>query len=40
MSRANPLRVADYLQHILDAIDNIQTYTAHSARPAIFAGSD
>jgi uncharacterized protein with HEPN domain len=28
MNRANPLRVADYLQHILEAIDNIQTYTA------------
>jgi len=24
MSRADPLRVADYLQHILEAIDNIQ----------------
>ena len=42
MSRANPLRIADYLQHVLDAIDNIQAYTAgmdatHSrptARPA------
>jgi uncharacterized protein with HEPN domain len=28
MSRADPLRVADYLRHILEAIDNIQTYTA------------
>ncbi len=28
MSRADPLRVADYLQHILEAIDNIQDYTA------------
>lgn len=28
MSRANPLRVVDYLQHILEAIDNIQDYTA------------
>lgn len=27
MSRASPLRVADYLQHILEAIDNIQDYT-------------
>ena len=27
MSRANPLRIADYLQHILEAIDNIQDYT-------------
>ena len=28
MKRAHLLRIADYLQHILDAIDNIQTYTA------------
>lgn len=28
MSRKDSLRIADYLQHILDAIDNIQTYTA------------
>ena len=28
MSRAHPLRVADYLQHIVQAIDNIQEYTA------------
>lgn len=28
MSRADPLRMADYLQHILDAIDNIRDYTA------------
>lgn len=28
MSRADPLRIADYLQHILEAINNIQTYTA------------
>ena len=28
MNRAHPLRIADYLRHILDAIDNIQTYTA------------
>lgn len=28
MSHANPLRIADYLQHILEAIDNIQDYTA------------
>lgn len=27
MSRAESLRVADYLQHILEAIDNIQDYT-------------
>lgn len=28
MSRADPLRVADYLQHVLEAIGNIQDYTA------------
>lgn len=28
MSRADPLRIADYLQHLLDAIDNIRDYTA------------
>lgn len=28
MSRADPLRIADYLQHILEAINNIQEYTA------------
>lgn len=28
MSRADSLRVADYLWHILEAIENIQTYTA------------
>ncbi len=28
MSRADPLRIADYLRHILEAIDNIQSYTA------------
>ena len=28
MSRADTLRVADYLQHILEAISNIQDYTA------------
>jgi uncharacterized protein with HEPN domain len=27
MSRAHPLRVADYLQHILKAIGNVQEYT-------------
>lgn len=27
MSRANPLRVDDYLRHILEAIANIQDYT-------------
>lgn len=28
MSRADPLRVADYLRHIVEAINNIQDYTA------------
>lgn len=28
MSRAHPLRVADYLVHILEAVGNIQDYTA------------
>lgn len=28
MSRADPLRVVDYVQHILQAMDNIQAYTA------------
>jgi hypothetical protein len=28
MSRADPLRIADYLQPILEAIGNIQDYTA------------
>jgi uncharacterized protein with HEPN domain len=28
MSRTDPQRLADYLQHILDAIDNIREYTA------------
>ena len=28
MSRADPLRIADYLRHILEAIENIQAYAA------------
>ncbi|MDB5843235.1 MAG: hypothetical protein JWP79_545 [Polaromonas sp.] len=28
MSRAGPQRLGDYLRHILEAIDNIQSYTA------------
>ena len=28
MSRADPLRVADYLQHVIEAINSIQEYTA------------
>ncbi len=31
MSRSDPRRVADYLQHILEAVDNIQDYTAGAA---------
>jgi uncharacterized protein with HEPN domain len=27
MSRSHPLRVADYLQHILEALSHIQDYT-------------
>ncbi len=34
MSRADPLRIADYLQHILNAIDNIQAYTAEMDQAA------
>ncbi len=32
MSRADPLRVADYLAHILEAIRNIQEYTEGMSR--------
>ncbi|HAX20358.1 MAG TPA: hypothetical protein DCY64_08765 [Hydrogenophaga sp.] len=28
MTRSRPLRTADYLRHIAEAIDNIQSYTA------------
>ena len=28
MSRADPQRLGDYLRHILEAIDNIESYTA------------
>lgn len=34
MSRKDSLRVADFLQHILDAIDNIANYTAGMDEPA------
>ena len=34
MSRADQLRIADYLQHIIEAIDNIQEYTAGMALAA------
>jgi hypothetical protein len=27
MNRADPLRIADYLRHIRQAIDNIQVFT-------------
>ena len=39
MSRAHPLRVADYLQHILQAVDNIQSYTAGMDLAAFMADS-
>ena len=32
MSRTDPLRIADYLAHILEAIRNIQEYTAGMSR--------
>ncbi|MDR7148137.1 uncharacterized protein with HEPN domain [Hydrogenophaga palleronii] len=35
MTRSKPLRTADYLLHIVEAIDNIQNYTA-SQDAAIF----
>ena len=28
MSRADPLRIADYLEHVIEAINSIQEYTA------------
>jgi len=28
VTRSRPLRTADYLRHIAEAIDNIQSYTA------------
>ena len=37
MSRADPLRVADYLQHILEAIGSIQEYTAGMDQAAFMA---
>jgi uncharacterized protein with HEPN domain len=37
MSRAHPLRVTDYLQHILEAIGNIQDYTAGMNMPGFMA---
>ena len=37
MSRADPLRTADYLRHILEAIDNIQAYTAGMDQAAFMA---
>jgi uncharacterized protein with HEPN domain len=39
MSRADPLRIADYLQHILEAIDNIQDYTVGMDLDAFMADS-
>lgn len=37
MSRAHPLRVADYLQHILEAIGHIQDYTTDMDLAAFLA---
>ncbi len=37
MSRADPLRVADYLRHILEGIGNIQDYTAGMDQAAFMA---
>ena len=37
MSRANALRVADYLQHILEAVGNIQEYTVGMSLAAFMA---
>lgn len=37
MSRADPLRLPDYLQHILEAIGNIQDYTAGMDQAAFMA---
>jgi uncharacterized protein with HEPN domain len=39
MSRSHPLRIADYLQHMLQAIDNIQVYTAGMDLAAFMADS-
>lgn len=39
MSRSHPLRIADYLQHMLQAIDNIQAYTAGMDLAAFLADS-
>jgi uncharacterized protein with HEPN domain len=39
MSRAHPLRIADYLQHMLQAIDNILAYTAGMDLAAFMADS-
>lgn len=36
ISQAHPLRMADYLQHILEAIGNIQDYTADMDLAAFF----
>ena len=38
MSRADPLRIADYLQHVLEAVDNIEDYTARMDLHAFMAG--
>lgn len=37
MRPANPLRIADYLRHILEAVYNVQTYTAGMDSSAFLA---
>jgi uncharacterized protein with HEPN domain len=37
MSRVNPLRLEDYLRHIVDAVGNIQSYTHGMDLPAFAA---
>ena len=37
MSRADPQRIADYLLHILEAIDNVQDYTVGMDQDAFMA---
>lgn len=39
MSRAHSLRITNYLQHILQAVDNIQSYTLGMDLPAFMADS-
>ena len=37
MSRGDPQRLADYLGHILDAIDSIRDYTSQATRESYLA---